>query len=78
MNQRRIDCEEVIRHLLEYLDRELGSEDMAVIARHLEDCRSCFGRAEFEARLKQSLQRAGSAPAPERLRARIRQLMERF
>jgi anti-sigma factor (TIGR02949 family) len=78
VSDRRLDCEQVIRHLLEYLDRELDDAAMAAMARHLEHCRGCFGRAEFESRLKQSVQAAGREPVPEGLRARIRHLIENF
>src|SRR5439155_24359279 len=51
MNQARvIDCEEALRRLFEYLDAELHGELEREMAQHLERCRSCFSRVEFEKR----------------------------
>jgi anti-sigma factor (TIGR02949 family) len=71
-------CEEVLKHLLEYLDREVDAQTAAAMSRHLEDCRGCFSRAEFELKLKQSLQDSGKRTASERLRARIKDLIDKF
>lgn len=78
MNERVMTCEEVLEHLVEYLDRELDAEGSAALARHLEHCRGCFSRAEFEMKLKESLQAAATRPASERLRARIAEIIRTF
>lgn len=74
----QIECEEAIAKLLEYLDGELDEDDRSQVERHLETCRGCFSRAEFEGRLRELAAETGSAPAPESLRLRVRGLMERF
>jgi anti-sigma factor (TIGR02949 family) len=73
-----LSCEEVLHQLFAYLDRELDSETSAQIERHLEICRGCFSRAEFERKLKAHLKDAGAQAAPERLRARLKHLIEKF
>ena len=73
-----VTCEEVLKHLIAYLDRETDAHTAAEIERHLEQCRSCFSRAEFERRLKSQMRAAGSRSAPQRLRARIRKLVDEF
>lgn len=73
-----MSCEQVLEHLLEHLDRELEGRTAAQIDRHLEECRACFSRAEFERRLKARLRDSASEPAPARLRARIRDLLDKF
>lgn len=78
MSKPTVSCEEVLRHLVAYLDRETDAHTTADIARHLEECRGCFSRAEFERRLKAQVRAAGSRAAPERLRARIRKLVDKF
>jgi anti-sigma factor (TIGR02949 family) len=75
MSAHDIDCEKALEQLLEYLDRELDAQASSAMSRHLEKCRGCFSRAEFELKLKQSLQAAATKPASERLRARIRKLI---
>jgi anti-sigma factor (TIGR02949 family) len=74
----RIECEEAIAGLIEHLDGELDEAGRGRMERHLETCRECFGRAEFERRLRRLVAETGSAPAPESLRLRVRGLMKRF
>jgi anti-sigma factor (TIGR02949 family) len=78
MADRKMTCDEVLGHLLAFLDREMDSHTAAEIERHLEECRGCYSRAEFERKLKSHVRAAGSRTAPERLRERIRRLIERF
>jgi anti-sigma factor (TIGR02949 family) len=74
----RLDCEEVISRLFEFLDRELDPALEREVEHHLADCRGCFTRAEFERRLRERSAEASRAEAPERLRRRARHLMERY
>jgi anti-sigma factor (TIGR02949 family) len=78
MNADTIRCEEVIEHLFEYLDRELEKVKSTEIERHLEHCRECFSRAEFEKRLRERVRATGEAVAPPRLRQRVQRLIARF
>lgn len=79
MNERdRIRCEEVIAHLLTYLDGEIDAEKRAQIDRHLAECRACFSRAEFEKALRERLAQLGDAKAPSSLQRRIKTLIETF
>jgi anti-sigma factor (TIGR02949 family) len=71
-------CEEVLRHLVGYLDREADALTAAEIERHLEECRGCFSRAKFERQLKACVREAGGRTAPARLRARINDLIKKF
>lgn len=73
-----IDCEEVIGKLLEFLDRELDEQTQQAIQEHLEACRGCFTRAEFERRLRARVAKTGEAKAPDSLRRRVRALLEGF
>lgn len=75
---RHIECEEVVRQLLEYLDSELDEESIQAIDEHLMHCRGCFSRAEFERRLKERVAETGETEAPDSLRRRLRILMEGF
>jgi anti-sigma factor (TIGR02949 family) len=73
-----MSCEEVLKHLVAYLDREMDAHTEAEIKWHLEECRGCFSRAEFERKLKTYVREAGSSTAPERLRARIKDVIKKF
>jgi anti-sigma factor (TIGR02949 family) len=68
----------VLKHLAAYLDREIDAEAAAAIERHLHECRGCFSRAEFERRLRALVRATGAAAAPERLRVRIKEIVEKF
>lgn len=73
-----IGCEEALKHLLTFLDRELGPAKRRQVEHHLEICRSCFSRAEFEKRLKAQLQEIGQESADGPLKTRIKAILGRF
>jgi anti-sigma factor (TIGR02949 family) len=73
-----IQCEEVIAHLLAYLDGELDDVKRAQIDRHLEACRGCFSRAEFEKELRNRVKQIGEGKAPASLKSRIKSLIDSF
>ena len=73
-----ISCEEVIERLLEFLDRELDASAQRAIAQHMEACRACFSRAEFERRLRTRVAETGEVSAPESLRRRVRAIIDRY
>ncbi|MCP4634434.1 MAG: mycothiol system anti-sigma-R factor [candidate division Zixibacteria bacterium] len=43
-----IDCKQALLKLNEYLDGELTPEECVEVKEHLESCRHCFSKAEFE------------------------------
>lgn len=72
----RIDCEEAVRRLAAYLDRELDPVADAEMEEHLDRCRSCFSRAEFERRLKTRVQdELGDASVTPEFQERMRTLI---
>jgi anti-sigma factor (TIGR02949 family) len=74
----KMRCEEVIAHLLEYLDGELDAETQAHIDLHLEECRGCYSRAEFERLLRKKVRGLGDEPAPASLQRRLKALIDQF
>jgi anti-sigma factor (TIGR02949 family) len=79
MNEMRtIDCEEALHRLLDFLDAELHGESLHELEHHLERCRSCFSRFEFEKRLKAHIAELGSEPVPAELHHRIRKVLDNF
>jgi anti-sigma factor (TIGR02949 family) len=77
-NADQIRCEEVIDHLLEYLDGEIDADKRRQIDRHLEECRGCFSRAEFEKALRRKVQELGRQEPPRSLRRRLKELIDQF
>ncbi len=73
-----IRCEEALRLLASYLDRELIGQEYADLERHLEACRSCYSRAEFERELKARLAGLGRQEPDAAFGARLRALVRRF
>jgi anti-sigma factor (TIGR02949 family) len=71
-----IDCREAKVRLQDYLKRELTPELAAEVRDHLVRCRGCFGHAQFEENLLQSMAaRARRETCPGALRERIRALL---
>jgi hypothetical protein len=73
-----IGCEEALRHLFTYLDRELGLVKQREVEHHLKICRSCFSRAQFEKRLKTRLREIGRESIRSSFDQRIKKLLNRF
>jgi anti-sigma factor (TIGR02949 family) len=71
-------CEEALRHLAVFLDGELHGALRDSLEHHLEVCRGCFSRAEFERRLKAEVARLGRDEVPQTFQDRVRQLLESF
>lgn len=78
MTEQDWSCESVIERLLEYLDGELPGADSTAIEQHLQRCRECFSRAEFERRLRDRVQESAEVRAPDRLRHRIARLIDQY
>ena len=75
---KKIECEEAIRKMLEYLDDELPHHDHDEVELHLESCRSCYSRMEFEKRLKNMINSVEAEPATDSLRDRIKKITDNF
>jgi len=73
-----INCEEALKHLFEYLDRELEGELQQQMQRHMASCRSCFSRLEFEQTLKAHVRHTATGHAPESLRSRVSKFLNEF
>lgn len=71
-------CEDALRLLAAHLDRELDRPTADQVERHLETCRSCFSRAEFEKRLKASVADLGREPVRPELSERVQTLIREF
>jgi len=71
-------CEQVLKRIFEFLDRELADEDRNAVERHLHTCRSCFSRMEFERELKDRVQALSRADVPSRALDRIKALIQGF
>jgi anti-sigma factor (TIGR02949 family) len=68
----RLDCEQALDYLHDYLKREITPDLAMEVQRHLEHCRPCFRHARFESNFLAMLEtRAGKETCPREVRARI-------
>lgn len=71
-------CEKVIQSIYEFLDREMTEDGMAALQKHLDLCRSCFSRVEFERVLRECCRTKTQHTCPEKLKLRLRQIVELY
>ena len=68
----RYTCEEVLRRLDDYLDRELSEEEARLVKAHLETCAQCASEYGFEASVLEGLRgKLRRIEAPADLRDRV-------
>ncbi len=68
----RLDCEQALAHLQDYLKNELTPQLVVEVRVHLEHCCDCTGYARFEQSFLLMLEnRASRETCPGELRARI-------
>lgn len=71
-------CEDALSLLAAHLDGELDDATDRQLERHLEVCRSCYSRVEFERLLKARLADLGRLTAPDALSTRVRTMIREF
>lgn len=71
-----IGCAEAVRLLASYLDREASAPDEERVQAHLRSCRSCYSRAEFERRLKESLSQLDDDAPTSDFQQRMKRLLQ--
>lgn len=68
----RYTCEEALRRLEDFLDRELAPEEMQRVQAHLDTCAACTSQYQFEARLLDGLRdKIRRISLPDEVRDRI-------
>jgi anti-sigma factor (TIGR02949 family) len=71
-----IDCEQALLRIFELIDHELRGDEREAMEEHLQTCKSCFSRAEFERRLKAKLTGLRDNQANAGMRGRIERLLK--
>lgn len=67
-----LSCPEALERLFEYLDGELPEAAQSDVEAHLERCRRCYPRLQFERAFMETLRRARAGEqAPPELRRRV-------
>jgi anti-sigma factor (TIGR02949 family) len=75
---KNIRCEEVVEHLLIFLDGEIEESRRNLIEQHLEECRSCCSRADFELALRHKVREVATKRPSSKLKQKIRLLIDQF
>lgn len=67
-----LSCPEALERLFEYLDGELETPTASQVRAHMEKCRRCYPRLQFETAFMEALTRARAGEEPPRdLRNRV-------
>lgn len=75
MTKHEIDCVQALEQLFEFIDRELPDDRRDEMQHHLDTCKSCFSRFEFERRLKEKLGGLGKGEPSSDISDRITKLL---
>lgn len=68
----RMTCNEAVVRLVDYLHDELDSTDKTKIIEHVENCRNCCGKFEFEEKLTKIIkEHSCSGGTPTHLRNKV-------
>jgi anti-sigma factor (TIGR02949 family) len=78
MSTKKIDCEQALKQIFEFIDHELSDRELVLLEQHLHTCKSCFSRMEFERILKQKIGALASGVPTATLDARVRKLLAGF
>ncbi|HEX9893913.1 MAG TPA: zf-HC2 domain-containing protein [Gemmatimonadales bacterium] len=74
----RLTCGEVFQRLDDFLDRELGPEDMRLVREHLDICLACAAEHRFERGILDGVkEKVRRLSIPEELIARVQAVIVR-
>ncbi len=78
MRKNQINCDQALRQVFAYLDRELGERERAAMQEHMRACKGCFSRMEFERLLKSKVGALRDDKATPSVRERVKALLKDF
>ena len=73
-----ISCNEAMSKLQAYLDDEVDWPGEEEIHHHIENCRECFSRTEFEKALRDKVEKLGTERTPADVQARLSAMIKEF
>ena len=71
-------CSATLKHLYEFLDRELSPEQLRTVQTHLDACPDCADVKDFELMIREKMRSSCAQQAPEQLKARLLQDVQKF
>jgi anti-sigma factor (TIGR02949 family) len=75
MRRDSIPCDVVMQRLWAFLDGELDATAQDQVQQHLEMCRRCYPRYDFQRAYFGLMERLGAEPEPQELRSRVFQAL---
>ncbi|MBI3004351.1 MAG: zf-HC2 domain-containing protein [Ignavibacteriales bacterium] len=73
-----ISCEEALSRVFDFIDDHLRGKARIELEHHLETCRHCFDRVEFERLLKSRLRKLNVNVHSQKVRKRVETLLDQF
>lgn len=71
-------CSSSLKRLYEFLDRELSPEQLRTVQTHLDACPECADVKDFELMIREKMRSSCAQQAPEQLKARLLQDVQKF
>lgn len=71
-------CSSSLKRLYEFLDRELSPEQLRTVQAHLDACPDCADVKDFELMIREKMRSSCAQQAPEQLKARLLQDVQKF
>ena len=71
-------CSATLKRLYEFLDRELSPEQLRTVQTHLDACPECADVKDFELMIREKMRSSCTQQAPEQLKARLLQDVQKF
>ncbi len=71
-----ISCEEALERMFEYIDGALAGKTHSEFEKHIETCRGCLGKVDFQLKLKKRLAGVRSTPVSKKLTGRLSNILK--
>lgn len=73
-------CEQTLEHIYAFISNkgDLTTEQATHIRGHLQICRQCYSRFEFERRLVEKFKESSQCFCPDSLKQKIKNIIEQF
>ncbi len=75
---KNISCQEALKRVFDYIDNHIEDVSRDEFEQHIEKCRHCFDRVEFEKLLKSRLRTLQARRSTDRLRKRVDDIITKF
>ena len=71
-----ISCNEALEKMFEYIDDILAGKTHSEFEQHIETCRGCLGKLDFQLKLKKRLAKVKPSPVSTKLSERLNNILK--